>query len=58
MIFSSKLLSSFSLSAIYSFFKHLRNRQTKTSSGNSENIQPRFRSPRRHRYFRNHCYSI
>jgi len=62
MIFSSKLLSSFSLSAIYSFLKYLRYRQTKTSSGNGENIQPRFRSPRRDPfltlcdpYFRNHC---
>jgi len=46
MIFSSKLLSSFSLSAIHSFLKYLRYRQTKTSSGNGENIQHRFRLPR------------
>ena len=39
MIFNSKLLSSFSLSAIYSFVQNLRYRQTKTSSGNVENIQ-------------------
>jgi len=42
MIFSSKLLSSFSLSAIYSFLKYLHYRQTKTSSGNGENMQPSF----------------
>jgi len=47
MIFSSKLLGSFSLSAIYSFIKYLHYRQTKTNSGNGENIQPGFRSPRR-----------
>jgi len=47
MVFNSKLLSSFSLSAIYFFVKYLHNRQTKTSSGNGENIQPRFRLPRR-----------
>jgi len=29
MVFSSKLLNSFSLSAIYSFLKYLRYRQTK-----------------------------
>jgi len=45
MIFSSKLVGSFSLSTIYSFIKHLHYRQIKTSSGNRENIQPGFRSP-------------
>ena len=39
MTFSSKLLSSFSLSAIYSFFRYVHYRQTNTSSGNVENIQ-------------------
>jgi len=51
MIFSSKFLSSFSLSEFYSFFQYLHYRQTKTSSGNGENIQPRFRSPRRDPFF-------
>jgi len=47
MIFRSNLQSSFSLLAIYCFLKFLHYRQTKTSSGNGENIQPKFRSPRR-----------
>ena len=51
MIFSSKLLSSFSLSAISSFLKYLCYRQTKTSSGNGENIQLRLRSPWRNPFF-------
>ena len=51
MIFSSKLLSSISLSAIYSFLKYLRHRQTKTSSGNGKNIQARYRSPRCNPFF-------
>jgi len=38
MSFGSKLLNSFSMSAIYSFLKYLRYRQTKTSTGNFENI--------------------
>jgi len=41
----SKLLSSFSVSAIYSFLKYLS--YTQTSSGNFENTQSRFGSPRR-----------
>jgi len=48
MIRSSKLLSSFSMSTICSFPKYLRYRQTQTSSGNLENIQLRFGSPRRY----------
>jgi len=51
MIFSSKFLSYFSPSAIYSFLKSIRHRQAKTSSGDSENIQPRFGSPRRDPFF-------
>jgi len=47
--FSSKLLISFLMSAIYSFLKHLSN--TQTSSGNAENKQPRFGSPRRDPFF-------
>jgi len=35
------------MSAIYSFLKFVRNRQTRTSSGNVENTQLRFRSPGR-----------
>jgi len=58
MIFNNRLLSSFSLSAIYSFIKYLHYRQTKTSSGNGENIQPRLRSPRRDPYFGNHCSRV
>jgi len=33
MIFGSKLQNSFSMSAIYTFFTNLRNRQTQTGSG-------------------------
>jgi len=51
MIFSTKLLSSFSLSAIHSFLRYVHYRETKTNSGNVENIQPRFRSPRRDPFF-------
>jgi len=40
MVFSSKLLNSFSLSAIYSFLKYLRYRQTKTSSGDGDIYNP------------------
>jgi len=40
MIFSSKLLNNFSLSAIYSFLKYLRYRQTETSSGDGEIYNP------------------
>jgi len=47
IIFGSKLLSSFLMSAIYSFPKYLRYRQTQTSSGNVENLQLRFGSPLR-----------
>jgi len=38
MIFGSKLLSSFSMSAIYSFLKYLRYRETQTSSGYFKNM--------------------
>jgi len=41
MIFGSKLLSSFLMSAVYSFLKYLRYKQTQTSSGNVENLQLR-----------------
>ena len=51
MIFSSRLLSSFLMSTIYSLLKYLRYRQKKTSNGNGENIQPRFRSTRRAPFF-------
>jgi len=48
MAFVSKLLSSCSMSAIYSFLnKYLRYRQTLTSSGSVENIQPMFGLPGR-----------
>jgi len=40
MIFSSKLLNNFSLSAIHLFLKYLRYRQTETSSGDSEIYNP------------------
>jgi len=51
MVFSSKFLSSFLMSTIYSLLKYLRYRQKKTSSGNGENIQPRFRLPRSNPFF-------
>jgi len=38
MIYGSKLLSSFSMSGIYSFLKFLHYRQAHTSSGNVEKI--------------------
>jgi len=38
MIFGSKLLSSCSVLAIYSFLKYICYRQTQKSSGNVENI--------------------
>jgi len=47
--FGSKFLSSFLMSAIYSFLKYLS--YTQTSSGNVENIQPLFGSPRRDPFF-------
>jgi len=43
--FGSKLLSSFLMSAIYSFLKYLS--YTQTSSGDVESTQPRFGSPGR-----------
>jgi len=43
--FGSKLLGSSLMSAIYSFLKYLS--YTQTSSGNVENTQPLFGSPRR-----------
>jgi len=45
MIFGRKLLRSFSMSAIFSFLKYLRDKQT--SSSNLATIQLRFGSPRR-----------
>jgi len=53
--FGSKLLSSFSVSAIYSFRKYLRHRQTQTSNGNVENIQLRFGSPQPVPFLGNRC---
>jgi len=44
---SNSRISSFLKAAIYPFLKYLRYRQTRTSSGNVENTQPRFESPRR-----------
>jgi len=44
MIFGRKLLRSFSRSAIFSFLKYLRHKQTHTSSGNVATIQLRFGS--------------
>jgi len=35
------------MTAIYTFLKYLRNKQTQTSSGNVENLQLRFGSPLR-----------
>jgi len=51
MVFGSKLLISFLMSAIYSFLKYLRYRQTHTSSGNVENLQLPFESPLRDPFF-------
>ena len=45
MIFGSKVPSSFLMSAIHSFLKFLRYKQTQTSSGNVENLKLRFGSP-------------
>jgi len=36
--FGSNLLSSFSVSGMYYFFKYLYHRQTQTNSGNVENM--------------------
>jgi len=47
--FGSKLLSSFLISARYSFLKYLSYIQT--SSGNVKNTQPRFLSPRGDPFF-------
>jgi len=47
--FGSKLLSSFLVSAIYSFLKYLN--YTQASSDNVENTQSRFGSPRRNPLF-------
>ena len=49
MIVGSKLPSSFLMSAIYSFLKYQRYRQT--SSGNVENLQLWFGSPLRDLFF-------
>jgi len=49
MTFGSKLRNCFLMSAIYSFRKYLRCRQT--SSGNIENLKLRFGSPLRDPFF-------
>jgi len=51
MVFGSKLLNSFLMSAIYSFLKYLHYRQTKTSIGNVENLQVAFGSPLHYSFF-------
>jgi len=51
MVIGRKLVSSFSMPAIYSFLKYLRYRQAQTSSGSVEKTQLRLGSPLRGPFF-------
>jgi len=55
IIYGSKLLCSFLMSAICSFLKYLCYRQTKTSSDNVDIAQLRFGSSRRYPFLTLHC---